>query len=349
MSDSAYSFFDQLLHRLALKYSSIAEMSFDLDQTMVKTDPQLVIPQKHVFISGLARAGTTVLMRQFYETGLYRSLTYRDMPFVLAPNLWRRLSTISKRETENTERAHGDNLLVNADSPESLDEVFWRVFVDHEYLNQEVLKAHQPSDEIIQKYIRYVNAILSADRPRRDLYLSKNNNNILRLGAIKKAFPNALILIPFRDPLQHANSLFRQHCHFSKIQKSCKFTLSYMSWLGHHEFGQDHRPFHFEEKALSQNSPDQLEYWLHLWIHTYSWLEKSKPDTAMFICYEDLCARQEIWTRLAEIAGISIGSIENSFKLSQQAVDYDGDQDLLNQAMKLYGRLTVQSHLKLFG
>ena len=91
---------------------------------MVQVDHNELVSKQHVFISGLARAGTTVLMRKFHATGLYRSLTYRDMPFVLAPNLWRRLSLISRREIENAERAHGDNLFVNIDSPESLDEVF---------------------------------------------------------------------------------------------------------------------------------------------------------------------------------------------------------------------------------
>ena len=88
---AAYSFLDQLLHRLALQVGPIAEMSFDIDQRMVDADPKEIVGERHVFVSGLARAGTTILMRRFHATGAYRSLTYRDMPFVLAPNLWRKL------------------------------------------------------------------------------------------------------------------------------------------------------------------------------------------------------------------------------------------------------------------
>lgn len=348
MSDSGYSLLDRMLHRLALQFGSIAEMSFDLDQNMVQTNPETIVPQKHVFISGLARAGTTVLMRRFHETGLYRSLTYRDMPFVLAPNLWQRLSSISKRDIENAERAHGDNLLVNADSPESLDEVFWRVFAGEEYINKDFLNPHKPSAELIQKYIHYVNAILSAHTQRRELYLSKNNNNILRLDVIYKAFPNALILIPFRDPLQHAYSLFRQHEHFSKIQKNSKFTLSYMTWLGHHEFGLDHRPFRFNDSSSSLYTPDSLEYWLQLWCHTYSWLDSSKPKTAIFVCYEDLCSQEEIWEHLTALAGISVAKADNSFKLSNRPLGATVDQNLFDQALQIYDRLKLQSRSQLF-
>lgn len=110
MFDPNYGFLDRLLHGLALSRTPIADISFDLDQLAVQTASTEMTRQPHVFISGLARAGTTVLMRRFYATGRYRSLTYRDMPFVLAPNLWKRLSSISTRTLGRVERAHGDNL-----------------------------------------------------------------------------------------------------------------------------------------------------------------------------------------------------------------------------------------------
>jgi len=67
--DPDYSFLERLLHRLALHYRPIAEMSVDRDQMTVRADPSAVVLQRHVFVSGLARAGTTVLMRRFHATG----------------------------------------------------------------------------------------------------------------------------------------------------------------------------------------------------------------------------------------------------------------------------------------
>ena len=343
MSDSGYGFLDKLLHRLALQSASVAELSFDLDQRMVKTDPEKIRNQRHVFVSGLARAGTTVLMRRFHDTGLYRSLTYRDMPFVLAPNLWQLLTTLSKNEIENVERAHGDKLLVNADSPESLDEVFWRIFTGNQYIKSKQLIPYQPSAEMIEKYVGLVNAILSAQTSRCNRYLSKNNNNILRLGAIHQAFPNALILIPFREPLQHAYSLLRQHTRFSQLQEKSGFTLSYMTWLCHHEFGIDHRPILPGRSSPPGHPTNTLNYWLQLWCNTYSWLEISKPECALFVCYEDLCTREEEWNSLAELADISVEhKTETPFKSSNIAIRIDVDQELMENASLTYERLVTQ-------
>ena len=348
MPESGYSALDRLLHRLALQYGAIAELSFDLDQRMVKTDPSEIRQQRHVFVSGLARAGTTALMRRFHDTGLYRSLTYRDMPFVLAPNLWQRVTSVSKRDIEQAERAHGDNLLVNADSPESLDEVFWRIFAGDEYLENTRLVPHQPSAEIVRKFVCYVNAILAAHSPRCSRYLSKNNNNILRLGAIRQAFPNALILIPFRDPFQHANSLLQQHRRFSSLQAESRFTLSYMTWLSHHEFGLDHRPILPAGSTRPGFPTDTLDYWLQLWSEVYTWLEQSKPDSAVLVCYEDLCTREEIWTRLADLADLPADhKTGDPFRLSPRPIDADVDPAVANRAAETYERLVTKARAQL--
>lgn len=348
MSDPGYRFLDRLLHRLALQFGSIAKMSFDMDQSTINTDPAEIISNRHVFVSGLARAGTTVLLRRFHATGLYRSLTYRDMPFVLAPNLWQRLSAISKREIKSAERAHGDNLLVDIDSPESFEEVFWRFSAGEEYLGNESLRPHEPDEEVIQQFIRYVNAILSTSRPYRGLYLSKNNNNILRVGAIRQAFPNALILIPFREPLQQAQSLFRQHCRLSELQSGDEFILSYMAWLSHHEFGLDHRPFRFGEAVSSPYAVTTLNYWLHLWMETYAWLELSVPESIVFICYEDLCTDEESWIRLAKLAEISTDqNTGDPFKLNNSPVDADVHESLVDRARAIYDRLVMKARAQL--
>jgi hypothetical protein len=346
--DPDYNFLDRTLHRLALHYAPIADVSFDLDQATVRTDPAEIVSRRHVFVSGLARAGTTLLMRKFHATGRYRSLTYRDMPFVLAPNLWRRMSQVSRRDIQSAERAHGDNVLVDADSPESLDEVFWRIFAGDEYLESERLKPHSPEPDVIQKYVRYVNAILSAHETRVDRYLSKNNNNILRLGAIQRAFPNALLLIPFRAPLQQAQSLFRQHQRFSKMQSGREFALSYMTWLGHHEFGLDHRPFQFKRDVPCPYPADSLNHWLHIWCETYEWLERSKPEAALFVCYENLCLQPQTWMRLAELADIPASQqVGDAFRLSERSGEDGFDRALMDRAEAIHERLVAQARTAL--
>ncbi|MEJ2033377.1 MAG: sulfotransferase [Deltaproteobacteria bacterium] len=343
MFNHQYGFFDQLLHRLALQYRLIAEMSFDLDQSLVKTNPAEISLQRHVFVSGLARAGTTALMRRIHETELFRSLTYKDMPFVLAPNLWSKLTSLSRREIENVERAHGDKFLVNLDSPESLDEVFWRSFAGNEYIERDKLKSHSPSEDLTSKYVCYVNAILSNHSPCKR-YLSKNNNNILRLGAIQRAFPNSLILIPFRNPFQQSYSLLRQHRHFTRLQTRSKFVLSYMSWLGHHEFGLDHRRFVLTYSKGPEYAIDTLDYWLQLWCEVYSWLKNTKPSSAFFVCYEDICANEDYWRKLAMLAEIPADHKAGSeFQESSRSVSEPMDKELVGLASEIYESLTTLS------
>jgi len=349
LSDINYSFFDLVLHKLALNYNSIAELSFEFDQITVKTESQAWIEEKHIFVSGLARAGTTILMRRLYCEGVFRSLTYRDMPFVLAPNLWKKLTKNSKRDMEAVERAHKDNILVNFDSPESFEEVFWRVFSGDDYIAIRHLSAHTPDDQVIQRFRDYVKAILASSVSQCSRYLSKNNNSILRLNAIKKAFPNAVILIPFRDPIQQAYSLFTQHQHFCKLQATDNFTLSYMKWLGHHEFGLAHKPFLVGGNKTSDDcSTDTLQYWVQLWCNVYKWLEATKPVSAKFVCYEDLCNLPQSWKAIADYANVS-GELKNEtpFELKFKIIEQDVEQNLFKEANEIYARLVSQSRLLL--
>lgn len=326
-------------------------MAFDIDQKAVAKPDGLVSMERHVFVSGLARAGTTILMRRFYATGAFCSLTYRDMPFVLAPNIWRKATRLSKQDAIAEERAHGDRIMVDFDSPESLDEVFWRIFDGDSYIAKTHLAPHVPDDDLKKKFASYVNAIIQANDGQRTRYLSKNNNNILRLRAIRSMFPNAIIVVPFRHPIAHAGSLLRQHIKFVETQTDDRFVLSYMSWLGHHEFGLGHRPFRFGPQGTAttaENNRNQIAYWLELWRQTYEWLEQSAPADAIFVSYEDLCQDTAVWTRIAELAGLDASSgADEPFRQSDVAVEADTDSDLARRALDVHGRLMARARASL--
>lgn len=343
-----YRFLDRALHRFALSSTTIADLSFDLDQRCVNGDPMAIANNRHVFISGLARAGTTMLMRMFYASGRYQSLTYRDMPFVLAPNLWQRVSSLSRVNLHASGRSHGDGMLVDGDSPESLEEVFWRVFSGEEYIGRSSLVPHTPDQSTIMKYVQYVNAILFSDERSRRLYLSKNNNNILRLSAIRTAFPNALILIPFRTPLQQAYSLLQQHERFTKMQSEQHFVLDYMTWIGRHDFGLGHRPIRLGRGNREEFPENSLNYWLQLWLDTYRWLDKTKPENSYFVCYDDLCDQPAVSQTLAKLADLPA----HQLRMDPQGrrkwnVLRDYANKIADQAAALYSRLVARSRAEL--
>ncbi len=292
---SDYSSVDKILHKLALGSNVVKSMSFDLDGLLVKKNPTNGVDQnKHVFVCGLARAGTTIIMRTFYESGKFKSLTYRDMPFVLMPNVWRLLSRSNQKHIEQKIRAHGDGILVDFDSPEAFEEVFWTTFCQDDYITKHGLIPHTVNSDNIEKFQLYVSRIIADPTSTNHIgYLSKNNNNILRIPSIKKAFPEATIIVLFRNPLQQAISLLNQHQKFSQLQLGDSFSKKYFKWLGHYEFGLNHLPFIFKDSKTSNYKSDDINYWIKMWVDTYSYLLSNKNINCDFLCYEELCENPE--------------------------------------------------------
>lgn len=304
MEGSDYSPTSRLLHHIALGVPFITRASFELEQLLNHTDSSNSTREKHVFIAGLARAGTTLLLRQINDTHAFRSLNYRDMPFPLMPSLWRKLSNPFIQSISKRERAHGDKLMVDSDSPEAFEEVFWRIFTGKQYIHHDRLTPSDIDEDTIEQFRNYIFSLLAHTSSHGESrYLSKNNNNILRLPVIRKSFPEAIIIIPFRDPLLHAASLHRQHLRFSQTYAQDSFAQSYMNWLGHFEFGLNHRPFIFSQlmfDKLSKLDPNLPDYWLTLWTDVYRFLlDAGKQVNAVFISYERFCTQHEdTWKKL---------------------------------------------------
>ena len=327
----------------------MAEASFDLEQAIHGRRLTCSREGAHVFVAGLARAGTTVLMRVLHRTGAFRSLTYRDMPFVLAPNTWARLTALSRRDVALQERAQGDGIVVDADSPEALDEVFWRVFCGSSYIGRQVLSPMRADDEVLEKFRTYVALVLK--RYEGDRYLSKNNNNVLRLPSIRRAFPKAQILVPFRDPVQQAFSLRVQHRRFIARQRADPFARDYMTWLAHHEFGFDHRPFG-SPGAAGEADGAALAHWLHQWVAVYDWVWRQAQAEAVdpiFVGYELMCAEPgRVCDRLEGVLGLPRATLSFEPRESRADVPPIDDEDLLERARRLYEGLQAASRATLF-
>jgi len=345
---SDYNSGDKLLHKLALGSNVIKNMSFDLDGLFApKTTINNNIHPKHVFICGLARAGTTIIMRTFYELGEFRSLTYRDMPFVLMPNLWRILSRSNQKDAKEKMRAHNDGIMVNFDSPEAFEEVFWTTFCQKDYITKDGLIPHTVNDEILNKFRQYISQIItSSGSQQQTRYLSKNNNNILRIPSILKAFPESIVIIPFRNPLQHASSLLNQHQKFSELQSNDSFSKDYFKWLGHYEFGDGHLPFIF--KKTNQSNPlykfNNINYWLNIWIDTYSYLISQIREDCYFLCFEELCKNPvETLQRPLNKLGVHINPtfLLKQFNLPKDKSIVGVENELEKNAMQIYNKLKL--------
>ncbi|MET0366077.1 MAG: sulfotransferase [Sphingobium sp.] len=340
MFEHDYGLADRLLHRLALGSRSMLELSFDLDQRAsgAARSAAAVAEGAHVFVTGLARAGTTILLRHLHDSGCFRSLTYRDMPFPLAPNMWKRASARWRQRRDAQVRAHGDGIRVDADSPEALEEVFWRVQSGGDYLRSDGLRPHWPDGRVLDLFRGYVAAILASGAPGQGRYLSKNNNNILRLPALQDSFPAAWFVMPFRHPATHALSLWQQHRHFCALQKRAPFVRSYMDWLVHHEFGLGHRPYLMQGAPAPGLTPDMPDYWLDMWIGVHRTLAAQSHKRSLLVCYETLCTDPGVWWTLVDRLGLP-EQRPAQFRLTEDARSHGFDAERLAEAEALYAEL----------
>ena len=300
-----YSAIDRLLHTVVLGSKTVRKASFDFDQILFnsnyKNSKKLTFNDSPVYVCGLARSGTTILLNQLDQVGGLASLNYRDMPFVLAPNLWKRINRIGKRKESLAERAHADGMAVGYDSPEAFEEIFWKTYCDPIKVSSNCYGLTEPTKETLSKFsnFRFQVVLSKHDASSGNLlprYLSKNNNNLTRLSTLSEE-KNAQILLVYRDPLKTAQSLLRLHQSFLLGQQEDPFTLQYMKWLGHHEFGLDFKPFSFAVGSQNSSlSPDTIDYWLDYWcaIHRHILSDQSKKihlvhhdsmraDPAMFL------------------------------------------------------------------
>ncbi len=314
-----YSWLQQKLHQFALSSQFMREVIFDVESSTISTNQT---DENHVFVSGLARSGTTILLNAIYESNEFASLSYQDMPFTLAPNLWSKLS-FNKKDIGLVERAHGDGIKVSTESPEAFEEVFWMTFTEIDKDTKE-------------KFKNYVRLITHKYQKKR--YLSKNNQNIRRVKLISKIFPHSKILIPFRNPIQHAYSLFSQHKRFIEDSKKDKFISNYMSWIGHTEFGPNYIPIH--EKNLCFEDDLSINHWLEQWYLTYKdcFDNLKNNKNIYFICYEKLCNSNEYWLDILKLLNIK-ETYDFEFKESNKVISYKMNEDIIHKALCLYKEL----------
>lgn len=309
----------QRLHQLALSSQFMREATFDVESSIVLP---VNANDNHVFIAGLARSGSTILLNAIYQSDAFASLTYADMPFVLSPNFWAKISS-NKKHKKAVERAHGDGIKVSTKSPEAFEEVFWRTFDDSD-------------SESLKKFKTFVQLI--SHKYQKNRYLSKNNQNIRRLELIAELFPDAKILIPFREPAQHAYSLLTKHKKFIKNSKNDSFISKYMQWIGHTEFGPNYIPIH--NKNLNFKDDEDINHWVEQWYLTYKECQESLQanKNVQFVCHEKLCQSKEYWFEILNFIAIDT-KYEFAFKESKRDLSTVIDENLNQKTSAIYNQL----------
>jgi hypothetical protein len=313
-----YNTLQKFLHDFVLSKKIINKSLFEIEKIIYLKNKD-INNQSHVFITGLPRSGTTSLLNFLFLSDEYASLTYNNMPFILSPNFSK---LFHKKNITKKERLHGDGIDFDNNSPEALDEIFFdnnEVFVKNELVN-------------------YIQLILLSNNKTK--YLSKNNLNYKRIDIIQSILPNSIFLIPIREPLQHANSLLNQHLHFSQLQKEDDFIRRYMKYLGHNEFGLNHKPWN---KPIHFNDLNNINYWLEQWNLFYEFIYSKfqSYENCYFVVYEELDNPNYIVKILKKIniekdQSINLKFFRNSNK---KELNIEYDKNIFDKSQLLYQKL----------
>ena len=335
-SDDNYSEASKLLHKLILNNYNLSKLLFSFDRKFKKGE-RIENKSEFVIVSGLARAGTTSLTDQLFKAGKFSSLDYSNMPFLLAPNLWKKMYNPKKAKLK--ERKHGDKMMFGLNTIEALEEYFFKVFLNDSFIGDSVLTKHEINEEVYDKYITY-QSLIRTDNSH--FYLSKNNNLILRYPSLRLLNKEYKEIFLFRKPEDHAYSLLNQHLRFSEFQTDDDFVETYMDWLGHHEFGYNQKVFSFDNKPTQINyDKNTLDYWLSVWLNYYNYLISLDDTDFILIDYQDyLSYPKEVLVYLQNKLKMEFDlSYVKPFKNNKTIDTSSCDKNLLQETGSLYQAL----------
>lgn len=352
-SVNSYSDVEQFLHGIAFS-SPANQRRVSRLEDLVMGKPR-VDPAPPIFVTSLARGGTTALLNALTQIPGIATHTYRDMPFLTAPVLWNRLAGGAKRSVAARDRAHADGLKIDLDSPEAFEEAIWKMHWPKKYgVDGIALWTEADRDVDADKFLsshmaKIIRARFGQNPPQPVRYCSKNNANIGRLAYLADAFPGSKIVIPLRQPARHAESLHRQHQNFLALQKSDDFVRNYMSDIGHFEFGQIYNPLRFSGFEPSRYDPQSPDHWLDYWISAFESIEDrlAAGQDLILVKQDSMRAHpQDTMVKLADKLDLSVTN-QNFEKTFRSSPDTGNDEVfcpiLLKKSQNLYARLSTHA------
>ncbi len=289
--------------RIAEKTRSLLRKLADMESSALREDIDEVAIDRPIYVTALARSGTTIVTEILHDHPSTTSHHYADFPFVELP-YWRnwlhQRSRFSKPEA--VERAHKDRILVTEDSPEAVEEVLWMQFFDQLHAAGEShLLTEQDRDPAFDRFYRdHIRKLLMIRNAKR--YLAKGNYNVARLRYIQSLFPDARFVIPVRHPIWHIASLMKQHRFFNEGNRVNPKIAPQLAASGHFEFGALRHAINFGDHAAHQAietawaQGDEVRGWALYWRSVYGHLcnayetDVHIKDAVCFTRFETLCA-----------------------------------------------------------
>ena len=311
-ADASYSAFKvpmgrHLLNRAVHHTRPLWRVAGRLESRILRRHLARQAIDRPVYVTGLARAGTTILLETLAAHPDVGTHQYRDFPLLFTPYAWTRfLDQYATDASTPTERAHADGITVTPHSPEAMEEVLWMAFFRdlHDPTRCHVLNGSTSHATFETFYTNHVRKLLLARG--RSRYASKGNYNLTRLEYLLKLFPDARFVIPVRAPQTHIASLEKQHRLFTEATHAHPRAMAHLDQVGHFEFGPHRHAINPGDRdtvatidALwaSADPVERTRGWARYWAMLHRWLAARLEANAalrratLLISYESLCAR----------------------------------------------------------
>ena len=263
-----------------------------------------------IYVTGLARSGTTILLETLARHPEVATHRYRDFPMLFTPYAWNRwLELVPRKDEAPAERSHGDGIAVTSESPEAFEEPLWMAFFPelHDGTQGAVLDAGTQHPLFERFYRDHIRKLLAVRGRRR--YVAKGNYNVTRIGYLAKLFSDARFVIPVRDPVWHIASLMKQHKLFLDGQRGNPVACRHLRRVGHFEFGADRRPIRIDdgpttaEIAALWQAGEEVRGWARYWAQLHHYIadlverRRDLRPAIRIVRYEDLCASPDATLR----------------------------------------------------
>ena len=257
---------------------------------------------KPVFVAGLARSGTTILLEFLATLAGAATHKYRDFPFVHTPVWWNRfLDLTPRRRLKPVERSHRDGITITPESPEAMEEPIWMSFFPHAHdqAASHVLNGDTVNPAFVEFFRDHIAKILMVRKGRR--YVSKGNYNVTRLEYLLAIFPDARFVVPVREPAGHIASLMKQHRIFTENLRNNPLAIQHLRRVGHYEFGPDRRAINTGDASCARNIEalwavgEEVRGWARYWASIHNFLAERLEANALLrkavrlVRFEELC------------------------------------------------------------
>lgn len=276
----------------------------DLESAVLRERMRTVRIDRPVYVAGLARSGSTILLEVLAGHPQVVTHRYRDFPPVFTPYWWQEILRRGPQAPSTAvERTHGDGLMVGPESPEAMEEAIWMAFFPHLHTagTRQVLDGETANPAFERFYADHVRKLLLSRGGSR--YVSKGNYNVSRLRYLLKLFPDARFVIPVRHPRTHIASLMKQQRSFVEGETRHPRARDYMRRVGHFEFGLDRHAIDTGDSEVIASVHDlwrrgeEVRGWARYWACLYGWLadrlaeDATLREASLVVRFEDLCDR----------------------------------------------------------